>query len=50
VEVYGNLKLSGSLKDRKEARIVKEEASCGPVKKRTTKTEAGDAAIKFDGC
>jgi hypothetical protein len=50
VKVYGNLKLSGSLKDGKEARIVKEKASCGAIKKSAMKAETGDAAIKFDGC
>jgi hypothetical protein len=50
VKVNGSLEVSSSLKDREEARIIKEKASRGPVKESATKTEAGDAAIKFDGC
>jgi hypothetical protein len=42
--------MSGGLKDREEARIVKKKAIGGAIEAGTVKAEAGDAALQLRSC
>jgi len=50
VEVEGNTKMSRSLKDREEARIVKKQAAGGAIEESAVEAEAGDAALQLRRC
>src|ERR1035437_10241396 len=50
VEVNGNIKMSRSLKDREEARIVKKQTTGRAVEESTVEAEAGDAALQLRRC
>ena len=50
VEVDGNTKMSGGLKDREEARIVKKKAIGGAIKESTVKSKACDTALQLSRC
>jgi hypothetical protein len=50
VEVDGNTKMSGGLKDREEARIVKKKAIGGAIEESAVEAEAGDTALQLRRC
>ena len=50
VEVDGNTKMSRSLKDREEARIVKKQTTGCAIEESAVEAEAGDAALQLRRC
>jgi hypothetical protein len=50
VEVDGNSKMSGGLKDREEARIVKKKAIGGAIEESAVKSKACDTALQLSRC